>query len=54
MEDPLNQEKLTSVLKEAINNKEQRQKYGIHAQNQFLKFFLGEKVFRKFMYTISS
>ncbi len=52
--DPLNQEKLTNVLKEAINNKEQRQKYGIHAQNQFLENFLGEKVFKKFMYTISN
>ena len=51
--DPLNQEKLTKVLKEAINNKEKRQTYGIHAQNQFLQDFLGEKVFRKFMDTIS-
>ncbi len=51
--DPLNKDKLSKVLKEAINNKEQRQRYGINAQNQFLQDFLGEKVFRKFMDAIS-
>ena len=52
--DPLNQEKLTNVLKEAINNEKQRQKYGIHAQKKFLREFYGEKVFRKFMVFISN
>ena len=51
--DPLKQEKLSKVLKESINNKEKRQIYGMHAQNQFLKEFLGEKVFRKFMDAVS-
>ncbi len=51
--DPLNQEQLGNVLKEAINNKHQRQKYGLAAEKKFLEEFLGEKVFRKFMYTIS-
>ena len=51
--DPLDQENLTKVLKESINNKEKRQIYGIQAQNLFLQNFLGEKVFRKFMDTVS-
>ena len=51
--DPLNQDQLANVLKDAINNKDQRQKYGLHAEKKFLQYFLGEKVFRKFMDTIS-
>ena len=51
--DPLNQEQLAKVLKEAINDKNKRKKYGLHAEKQFLQRFLGEKVFRKFMDTIS-
>ena len=51
--DPLNQEQLENVLKEAINNKDQRQKYGLAAEKKFSEDFLGEKVFRKFMDTIS-
>ena len=51
--DPLNQDQLANVLKVAINNKDLRQKYGLHAEKQFLQSFLGEKVFRKFMDTIS-
>ena len=51
--DPLNQDQLANVLKYAINNKDLRQKYGLHAEKQFLQSFLGEKVFRKFMDTIS-
>ena len=50
---PLNQDQLANVLKDAINNKDLRQKYGLHAEKQFLQRFLGEKVFRKFMDTIS-
>ena len=44
---------LANALKVAINNKDLRQKYGFHAEKQFLQSFLGEKVFRKFMNTIS-
>ena len=51
--DPLNQEHLENVLKEAINNKDQRQKYGLAAEKKFSEDFLGEKVFRKFMDAIS-
>ncbi len=51
--DPLNQDQLANVLTDAINNKDLRQKYGLHAEKQFLQSFLGEKVFRKFMDTIS-
>ena len=51
--DPLNQEQLANVLKEAINNKDLRQKYGLQAEKKFLEDFLGEKVFRKFMDAIS-
>ena len=51
--DPLNQDQLANVLKDAINKKDLRQKYGLHAEKQFLQRFLGEKVFRKFMDTIS-
>ena len=50
---PLNQDQLANVLKDAINNKDLRQKYGLQAEKQFLQSFLGEKVFRKFMDTIS-
>jgi len=50
--DPLNQEQLANVLRDAINNKDQRQKYGLYAEKNFLQYFLGEKVFRKFMDTI--
>ena len=50
--DPFNQENLGNVLKEAINNRKLRQKYGLQAEKHFLKSFLGEKVFRKFMDTI--
>ena len=51
--DPLNQEQLANVLREAINNKDQRQKYGLAAEKKFSEDFLGEKVFRKFMDAIS-
>ena len=51
--DPMNEENLANVLKEAINNKNLRQKYGLQAEKNFLKSFLGEKVFRKFMDAIS-
>ena len=51
--DPLNQEQLANGLRDAINNKDKRQKYGLHAEKIFLQNFLGEKVFRKFMDTIS-
>ena len=51
--DPLNQEQLENVLKEAINNKDQRQRYGLAAEKKFSEDFLGEKVFRKFMDAIS-
>ena len=36
-----------------VDNKDQRQKYGLHSEKNFLQYFLGEKVFRKFMDTIS-
>ena len=49
----MNEENLANVLKEAINNKNLRQKYGLQAEKNFLKSFLGEKVFRKFMDAIS-
>ena len=52
--DPLNQEQLANVLKEAINDKNKRQKYGFAAEKKFSEDFLGEKVFRKFMDTIRS
>ena len=51
--DPLNQKQLENVLKEAINNKDQRQRYGLAAEKKFSEDFLGEKVFRKFMDAIS-
>ncbi len=51
--DPLNQDQIANFLKDAINKKDIRQKYGLHAEKQFLQRFLGEKVFRKFMDTIS-
>ena len=51
--DPLNKEQLANVLKEAINNKDIRQKYGIAAERKFSKDFSGKKVFGKFMDTIS-
>ena len=49
----MNEENLANVLKEAINNKNLRQRYGLQAEKKFLKSFLGEKVFRKFMDAIS-
>ena len=35
-------------------NESKREKFGLEAKKQFLKKFLGEKVFRKFMDTINS
>ena len=52
--DPLDKLALTDTLKSAINNKKLREKYGNNAQKTFLDYFLGEKVFRKFMDTIST
>ncbi|MDC1035747.1 glycosyltransferase family 4 protein [Alphaproteobacteria bacterium] len=51
---PLDKSALSKTLQNAINNKDIREQYGIDAQKKFLDYFLGEKVFRKFMYTISS
>ena len=52
--DPLDRLALTDTLKSAINNKKLREKYGNNAQKKFLDYFLGEKVFRKFMDVIST
>jgi len=52
--DPLDKLALTDTLKSAINNKKLREKYGNNAQKKFLDYFLGEKVFRKFMDVIST
>ena len=52
--DPLDGLALTDTLKSAINNKKLREKYGKNAQKKFLDYFLGEKVFRKFMDVIST
>lgn len=52
--DPLNSSLLLDTIKEAINNKDKREKFGLEAKKQFSKKFLGEKVFRKFMDTINS
>ena len=52
--DPLDKLALTDTLKSAINNKKLREKYGNDAQKKFLDYFLGEKVFRKFMDVIST
>ena len=52
--DPLDKLALTDTLKSAINNKKLRDKYGNNAQKTFLDYFLGEKVFRKFMDVISA
>ena len=43
-------------IKDAINIfvESKREKFGLEAKKQFLKKFLGEKVFRKFMNTINS
>ena len=51
---PLDKVKLSKVLLEAINNDQKRNKFGLQAKKQFLDLFLGEKVFRKFMKTITS
>jgi phosphatidylinositol alpha-1,6-mannosyltransferase len=51
---PLDKSALSKTLQNAINNKSIREQYGIDAQKKFLDYFLGEKVFRKFMDTISS
>ena len=51
---PLNSNQLLDTIKEAVNNKNKREKFGLEAKKQFLKKFLGEKVFRKFMNTINS
>ena len=51
---PLDKPALSKTLQSAINNKDIREQYGIDAQKKFLDYFLGEKVFRKFMDTISS
>lgn len=52
--DPLDGLALTDTLKSAINNKKLREKYGNNAQKKFLDYFLGEKVFRKFMDVIGT
>lgn len=52
--DPLNKDELLNVLLEAINNNKKREKFGSQAKKQFIDEFLGEKVFRKFMRTIST
>ena len=52
--DPLDSSLLLHTIKEAINNESKREKFGLEAKKQFLKKFLGEKVFRKFMNTINS
>ena len=52
--DPLDKLALAHTLKSAINNKKLREKYGNNAQKKFLDYFLGEKVFRKFMDVIST
>ena len=52
--DPLDKLALADTLKSAINNKKLREKYGNNAQKKFLDYFLGEKVFRKFMDVIST
>ena len=52
--DPLNSSLLLDTIKESINNESKREKFGLEAKKQFLKKFLGEKVFRKFMNTINS
>jgi phosphatidylinositol alpha-1,6-mannosyltransferase len=51
---PLDKSALSKTLQNAINNKSIREQYGIDAQKKFLDYFLGEKVFRKFVDTISS
>ena len=51
---PLDKSALSKTLQNAINNKDIRKQYGIDAQKKFLDYFLGEKVFRKFVDTISS
>ena len=51
---PLDKSALSKTLQNAINNKDIREQYGIDAQKKFLDYFLGEKVFRKFVDTISS
>ena len=50
---PLNLDELSDTLKEAINNEKKRREYGLQARKHFLDYFSGEKVFRKFMDTIS-
>ena len=51
---PLDKSALSKTLQNAINNKDIRGQYGIDAQKKFVDYFLGEKVFRKFVDTISS
>ena len=51
---PLDSNLLSDTIKEAVNNKNKREKFGLEAKKQFSKKFLGEKVFRKFMNTINS
>ena len=51
---PLDKSALSKTLQNAINNKDIREQYGIDAQKKFLDYFLGEKVFREFVDTISS
>ena len=51
---PMNQNQLSKVLLEAINNNKKRELLGRQAQEEFLNSFVGEKVFRKFMKSIHS
>ena len=51
---PLDNEVLSKTLMDAINHKSKRKKFGINAQKRFLEYFLGEKVFGKFLDTINS
>ena len=50
---PLSLKELSDTLMEAINNEKKRKKYGSQAKKQFMHYFLGEKVFRKLVDTIS-
>ncbi len=50
---PLSLKELSDTLMEAINNEKKRKEYGSQAKKQFMHYFLGEKVFRKLVDTIS-
>ena len=50
----VNTHRANRIVEEAINKENIRKKFGIAAEEKFVKMFLGEKVFRKFMNTIRS